>query len=527
MDEVEYFDNFMINMDPIVVLDNCSILDLYRYSPATSKVLLKVYREVIENIWLPQQVFDEFIKHYEGRYNAQFNQFKKIATEVETNIQRIESNLNKPFFDAKKFFYPQVNELENTVREQLAHLNKISQDYQEKIQNEIVESFEYFNQNEPKVFTDDLYRDGQIGPGFTKFEKIRIFSEGDIRFRLKYPPGYMDEKDKDKNDPTKTEKFGDLVLWKEMLKKARDNQRALLFITSDVKEDWWQLDNQGKIMSMHPSLAEEFVSETGLSQEHFLMLPTGMFFNLMVQRIHLYTAAEKLQVLQSMYSLNAEIKASEILEQQNIIDLIEEELGLTAAFINDGELQEFVPDAISDVEICDISEFEITDSVFYRDSDNFIIESLASARCDVKVDVPAFEDMVVTYEYDVTISFNIQITIPIKPIEEVIEEDSQPIVRDLDEDELLDVENINFDFSDLSIIKCIETSSPFDDEEDYFDDEACSECNKNYGDYFKYDGERICNSCSTNWEVCPNCGNFYPHGSLGGAFCDNCEREYD
>ncbi len=527
MIDVEAFDNFMIDMNPIIVLDNCSLLDLYRYSPDTSKSLLKVYREGIENIWLPQQVFNEFTKHYEERHNAQFNQFKKIATEVKINTQKLETSLNKPFFDAKKFFYPQVDDLENTVREKLTQLSSISTEYQGRIQSQIGESFEYFHQNNPKIFIDELSSNGKIGPGFTKIEKIHIFSEGDIRFRLKYPPGYMDEKEKDKSDVTKTNKFGDLVLWKEILKKAKEDQRPILFVTSDVKEDWWELDNQGKITNMHPFLVEEFTSETGLSEAHFLMLYTGEFFNLMVQRIQINTAAEKLQVLQSMYSLNAEMKASGILYQQNKIESIEEELGLTVAFVHDGELQEFVPDAISDVEICGISEFEIIDSVFYRDFDNFIIESLASARCDVNVDVPAFEDMVGTYGYDVTISFNIKITIPIKPIEEVIEEDSQPIVRDLDEDELLDFENIDFDFSDLSIMTCIETSSPFDDEEDYFHDDTCSVCNINRGNYFKFDGERICESCSQHWDACPSCGHFYPNGSLGGPFCDNCERDHD
>lgn len=49
MINAEDFDNFMMDMNPIIVLDNCSILDLYRHSPDTSKSLLKVYRENIEN----------------------------------------------------------------------------------------------------------------------------------------------------------------------------------------------------------------------------------------------------------------------------------------------------------------------------------------------------------------------------------------------------------------------------------------------------------------------------------------------
>lgn len=104
MIDVEDFDSFMINMNPIVVLDNCSLLDLYRYSPDTSQSLLMVYREVIENIWLPQQVFEEFTKNYEARYNAQFNQFEKIAEDVKSNIKKFDDSLNMPFFNAKKFF---------------------------------------------------------------------------------------------------------------------------------------------------------------------------------------------------------------------------------------------------------------------------------------------------------------------------------------------------------------------------------------------------------------------------------------
>ncbi|MFC6463471.1 PIN-like domain-containing protein [Marinilactibacillus sp. GCM10026970] len=524
MINTEDFNSFMEDMNPIIVLDSSSLLDLYRYSPDTSKSLLKIYRKEIENIWLPKQVSDEFLKNYEIIYQAQFNQFKKIATGVEQSANSLERKLNKSLLNAKKFFYPQVNDLENRVREELTRLKDISTEYEESIESQIQASYEYFQENNAKILIDELRSDGKIGPGFTKFEKISIFAEGDVRFRLEFPPGYRDI-EKDKEDVSKVNKFGDLVLWKEILKKAKENQSSVLFITSDVKDDWWTLNNQGKILSMHPLLVEEFVNETELSDDNFLMLSTGDFFNLMIHRIQTHNITEKIGVLKDVYTLNAELKANELLDQHNKIESIEEELGLTASFIHDGEFQNYVPDVINDVEVLDISKFEIIDSVLYTNSDHFIIESIAEALCDIKAEVRVYDDMNVTFAYDVKISFNIQITIPIKSVNDVIEEE-QPILRDIEEEELLEIENINFDFFDLSIVDCVETSSPHNDEKIYYN-EICSECNKNHANYFKNNGERICESCSSNWDLCPDCGLFYPRGSLFGAFCESCEKEHD
>lgn len=514
----EDFNNYLKDLKPIIVLDSSSLLDLYRYGPDTSKSLLDLYRKEIENIWLPQQVHDEFLKNSNELYQAQFNQFKKIATGVERSVNTLETKLNKSLLNAKTYFYPQVNNLENTVRQELERLRNISTEYEESIQSEIQASYDYFRENNPQLLINELHSEGKIGPGFTKFEKISIFTEGEVRYRLEFPPGYKDTV-KDKDDKLKIDKFGDLVIWKEILRKAKEEQRSMLFITSDVKEDWWTLNDEGKAIDMHPLLIEEFVNTTDLSADHFLMLPTVEFLKLMFQRIQMHDMAEKLIMLQNVYTLDAEVKANEVLSQHNIIDSIEEELNLTASFIHDGELQEFIPDVISDVDVLEISEFEIIESAFYKKSDMFIIESIAEALCDVEVDVRAMDNMNVTYEYNIRISFNIQIAIPIKSVEEVIEENSPSLSHDIDEGELLETENIDFSFSNLNIIDSIEKLSPYNDD-------VCTECNNNYGRYFKNDGEAICESCSSSWALCPDCGLFYPEGSSSGAFCENCEEQH-
>ena len=74
------FQMFIQNEKTIVILDNCTILDLYRYSPEVSKSLLNVFNSVKSKLWLPQQVYDEFSENKESVFSEQFNQFKNIAS---------------------------------------------------------------------------------------------------------------------------------------------------------------------------------------------------------------------------------------------------------------------------------------------------------------------------------------------------------------------------------------------------------------------------------------------------------------
>ena len=462
------FQMFIQNEKTIVILDNCTILDLYRYSPEVSKSLLNVFNSVKSKLWLPQQVYDEFSENKESVFSEQFNQFKNIATQVNQKTKTMDDGLSKSFFVAKNFYYPQVNHLENLVKQKIAELKSIAETYEKNISESIAKEKEYQLSNEPNKFVEDLLNNRQVGPGFSKFEKISIYSEGNIRYKLEYPPGYKDS-EKDTGNKCDTRKFGDLILWKELLKKAKDKQAPILFVTSDVKEDWWSLDSNGNIQTMHQLLSEEFQEYTGMAKEKFLMLTTGDFFELMVQMIEQATGSYKMNELISVYSLNKDIIASKLFNDSygahDLIDLLE----LNYYFANSGELQDCVSDIIQDVDVRDVLNFEIEDTVFYNDDDSIIYELLPTLLVDIEISSPAIEDLTIAYRYDVDLSFKIKITIPKKTIEEIVKENPQPIIRNLDQDEFLLVDEAIFEFYDLSITSCIETLNPFDDHIDESD----------------------------------------------------------
>lgn len=71
---------------------------------------------------------------------------------------------------------------------------------------------------------------------------------------MKIPPGF---KDNSKN----INKYGDLIIWKELIKKAKFENKSFILIIDDLKEDWW-LRLQGKTISPRQELSQELYNDT-------------------------------------------------------------------------------------------------------------------------------------------------------------------------------------------------------------------------------------------------------------------------
>ena len=83
--------------------------------------------------------------------------------------------------------------------------------------------------------------------------------EGEWRYKQELPPGYMDFTEKQG-----IQKYGDLIIWKEILNKAKKDNCSVIFITNDVKQDWYEAHDkrQNPICPRH-ELILEFMTMTG------------------------------------------------------------------------------------------------------------------------------------------------------------------------------------------------------------------------------------------------------------------------
>ena len=86
-----------------------------------------------------------------------------------------------------------------------------------------------------------------------------IIDEGEKRYNKFIPPGFRDANKEDVADNTR--KYGDLLIWKQLMYKALSEKKGIIFVCDDRKDDWW-LEFRGKRIGPRPELIKEFKNVT-------------------------------------------------------------------------------------------------------------------------------------------------------------------------------------------------------------------------------------------------------------------------
>ena len=226
----------------IIALDANVLLNLYRYSESARSALLGALRSVKERIYIPNQAAKEFLSNRLGVTAGQAEEYTKAIKTINDVVESLSNSKRHPFLPEADFPLfraqaVQICSLLDAQREQL--LSRLTQD----------ETLELLN----SMFID------ATGIAFTNDELRQIEAEGVLRYQNNIPPGYRDWKKDATGDLHK--KFGDLILWKQLIARAKEVEKPLIFVSDDQKSDWW-LEQSGRTIAPRPELLEEFGRES-------------------------------------------------------------------------------------------------------------------------------------------------------------------------------------------------------------------------------------------------------------------------
>lgn len=262
----------------IVVMDTNVWLDLY-YLPFDKIKSIVEGIEKSDFFYMPHQVFKEILNN-NGRIRKNIeNEYRDSFKNTINNLRESKTALKDASAKYKEKNVNGINELCTDIEENLnLVIDKIEKSIEEfKKKNRTSNNCVTSNNDIIEKLVKKLLGENEF-TDFETLELLKIYEEGELRYKYGIPPGITDgEKDK-KTEGSFVRKYGDLILWKEILKYIKTNETNIVLVQNETKEDWWDSKNtKGKKIS--DALIEEFHKYSKKRNAKFLMMRFEEFFS--------------------------------------------------------------------------------------------------------------------------------------------------------------------------------------------------------------------------------------------------------
>lgn len=266
--------------------DSSVLLDLYRYREKTRDSLLDFMDGIRERIWLPRRVLDEFLSNRTKAMHEPKRAYRQISDAIEKAETRLINSLptEHPTI-VRSDWETKIRTVFDPLREELKTSKGGHPEYSE--QDSILDRLN-------SIFSD------RIGPPYTVEQLVEICEQAATRYLLQIPPGFMD------GEPEKSglSQYGDYIIWRQLLGYAKMGSKSIVFITNDVKRDWWEsVDDSPRPNLPLPALRDEFEHHTG---QVFYMYTTGQFLDVADKHLDQEVPEEAIEEIRELVLKDAE-----------------------------------------------------------------------------------------------------------------------------------------------------------------------------------------------------------------------------
>jgi uncharacterized protein YegP (UPF0339 family) len=303
----------------VFVFDTSSILEMYYYSEQSrQQVFNTLFPAFKDRLWITDHTNYEYLKNRElvikKSFSEKYSKLKKDRLKsIESDITSINNSLKEVTNRTKnKDIHPFLNQsIFDNFSKSVDLIKKEFESFQIKFNEEVDKREKELKKLETQ---DDVYESVvehfKITEGYDFPSIESIINKSAIRFENNIPPGFKDAQGGNKKDGI--QRFGDLIIWNQVIELANKLGRPIVFITNDTKEDWWDIEKEGR---EKPKPKEDLILEFKLkTKKQFWAYSFSQF---------LYKSKE---------ILNVDITTKTLEEVQKISDILEDELTSKEAF---------------------------------------------------------------------------------------------------------------------------------------------------------------------------------------------------
>lgn len=248
--------------EAVVAVDANVLLDLYRFRPQTSQDLIKTLRSLGDRLVVPHQALREF---WRRRHRSQDS--PGAATKAATDAL---DKSSRSLRDALDRWARAVGVDDDELSGLIARVDGFMDEFKGELQG-VSQDPSAEQGGDPILEQLEEILAGRVTPALAPEDWDECVAEASRRIEAQKPPGYLDSEKQDGRLPEGG--AGDYLLWYEATHYAKGQDRDLLIVTRDQKEDWWWRQNSDFI-GPHPELTLEYHQLTG--RRLFLMRPAAL-----------------------------------------------------------------------------------------------------------------------------------------------------------------------------------------------------------------------------------------------------------
>ena len=236
--------------EALIVIDTNVLLMAYQWRDTTFNQVFEILDELSkeERLKIPAQVLKEFANKRPQTIRDLSNDIHiKILSKLDRG--KAEHHSLDKVIPSLEFIHnkDKLLESEKEYNKALLSLKEAQNDYKKTL-NELLENIKDYLDNDPITERfKDIFAISCLNA--LNIDEDWLKNELETRKKKGIPPGYRDKGH-----------MGDMIIWSEILKL---NDKDVVFITRDNKNDWVYKDNTGSIMGARRELVEEFYNTNG------------------------------------------------------------------------------------------------------------------------------------------------------------------------------------------------------------------------------------------------------------------------
>ena len=279
----------------IFVPDTNVLLDIFRFSPETSRDLVSILKQLKnkDRLWIPYQYAHEYLMRLPS-IRKTIRESNKKQTQDLDNLCQVFVNLLSKFDEQTDYeLGAQIDKVEVVFRTIKRGLKDHRKKHKERLDSEDLEG------DVEKIFK------GRIGCPFSDERLAEVYRDGEWRYKLRRPPGFKDE------SKPESRRYGDLIGWLQIIEFANGEKpkRPIILVTRDSSgDDWFYKPGlDGKTQGPRPELVREMREKANVD---FYIYQTGDFMELANIHLKLHEPVPESAIEEARKSIKASVSGN-------------------------------------------------------------------------------------------------------------------------------------------------------------------------------------------------------------------------